>query len=353
MKGPAAGSTGRWCAPVAIVVALLVATACRQPTAEPDRPQVHFAGETMGTTFSITVVGPEAEREAEALRIAVSRVLDQVDRRMSTYRADSELSRFNRASWEAPFEFSPQTFGLFERALEIAAASGGLFDITVGPLVNAYGFGPDQRELLPSSEELASLRQRVGHHLLELDGDRRTVRKLHPDLYCDLSGIAKGYAVDRLAEALAGRGIADYLIEVGGEMKAAGRRADGEFWRIGIERPTAEPGQLQRQISLDDMAIATSGDYRNFRMVDGRRIHHLIDPRSGRPAEHSLASVTVLHRDCATADGWATALMVAGPEEGWRLAERAGLAVLFTVRRQDGSFDQRPNPLFDAATTRP
>ncbi len=338
---------------MAIAIGILGSGACHQPAKEVSASRLRFAGKTMGTTYSVSVVGAEIESRSSLLRETVERVLDEVDRRLSTYRNDSELSRWNRSSWELPFELSAETFALLERALEIGAASGGLFDITVGPLVNSYGFGPEKGQGLPSRQQLAALRQRVGHHLLELDPDRRRVRKLHPELYCDLSGIAKGYAVDRVAEALAGLGVTDYLIEVGGEMRAAGRRGDGELWQVGIEWPAAEPGRLQRIIALDTMAIATSGDYRNVRNVEGRRVHHLIDPRSGQPTTHALTSVSVLGRDCASADAWATALMIAGPEEGWWLAEQQELAVLLTVRNPDGSFDQRANRRFVVATTQP
>ncbi len=306
-----------------------------------------FRGATMGTYYSVKVaaVGLPDER-LDAVRAMIEGELEDVNAKMSTWIEDSELSRFNRHAATTPFEVSAATFEVVQAALELARLSGGAYDVTVGPLVDAWGFGAGTDRLELSDEEIQGLVASVGYDHLELDAEARTLRKRRPDLSCDLSSIAKGYAVDRVAEALLAAGFADLWVEVGGEVRAAGRNAEGRVWRLGIERPALEPGALQRIVPLDGGAVATSGDYRNYRERDGARISHIIDPRSGLPVRHPLASVSVVHRKCMTADAFATALMVLGPDEGWQLAMREGLAVLFLVRDGEG-FSERMTPAFE------
>lgn len=303
-----------------------------------------FSGETMGTGYTIKLVtrGGMRAGDLEALRSAVERELRSVQRAMSVFLPDSELSRFNEHGDGSPFPMSAETFHVFQRAAQIGQESGGAFDITVGPIASLYGFGPDPfRVRLPSEEELALLRSRVGHWMLELDPVARAVRKKHVDVRCDLSAIAKGYGVDRIAAVLAGRRIADFMVEIGGEVRVRGRNPDRRPWRIAIERPIPDTSEIHRVVPLRDQAIATSGDYRIFYVKDGKRISHTIDPRTGRPVEHSVASVTVIADDCESADAWATALMVLGPEEGGVLAERRGMAALFLSRCEDGTIEER------------
>ena len=232
-------------------------------------------------------------------------------------------------------------------AQEISERTGGAYDVTVGPLVNAWGFGAEESRPDLGGEEIAALLERVGFEQLELDAEERTLRRRRADLYVDLSSIAKGYAVDLVAEALAAEGLGDVWVEVGGEVRAAGRNAEGRAWRLGIERPRLEPGALQRILPLADAAVATSGDYRNYRERDGVRFSHIIDPRSGWPIRHRLASVSVVHERCTVADGLATALLVLGPDEGWEMALADDLAVLFLVRDGD-DFAERMTPRFEA-----
>jgi thiamine biosynthesis lipoprotein len=310
-----------------------------------------FQGPTMGTAYTVKVVSSEpltSLRQAEVSQ-AIERVLADVDAKMSTYRDDSELSRFNRFEGTTPFAVSRETIEVFETSLAVSRLSGGAFDATVGPLVDAWGFGPDVDDGDgPSRQDLADLLGRIGYAKLEIDPVALTLRKTVPKLACDLSAIAPGYAGDLLTEMLVGMGFSDFMVDVGGEVRAAGHNGEGGLWRIGIERPQLTRGGVERIVPLVDIAIATSGDYRNFReQEDGGRVTHIIDPRDGRPVHHRLTSATVLRPSCAEADGLATALMVLGPEAGMELAVREDLAVLLLVRDDAGGWDERMSPAFE------
>jgi thiamine biosynthesis lipoprotein len=306
------------------------------------------SGASMGTTYSVKVVAPDlAAPERQRIEDVVQDRLSTVNRLMSTYDPDSELSRFNRLDSMDAFPVSPETLEVFRVAREISEWSGGAFDVTVSPLVAAWGFGATDRvPAPPAAEELASLRERVGYRLVAIDLGSGTLSKAHPATECDLSAIAKGYAVDAVARALVDLGHADFLVEVGGDLRAGGRREDGRPWRVAIERPDPSARSIERVIELDDLSMATSGDYRNYYEKDGVRYSHLIDPRSARPIAHRLASVSVLHPNAVQADAMATALSVLGPAEGYALAEREDLAAYFIVREPDGAFRARATSAF-------
>jgi len=334
---------------LAVILAALIWLMVWRPA---DR-MVHVTGGTMGTTYSVRcVVDPASTRDGtfrRALAEAIETTLAEVDRRMSTYRPDSELSRLNAHADTDPVPISLELLHVLRRALAISEATGGAFDVTVGPLVNAYGFGPEPRPTtLPSDAQIEVLRQRVGYRMIRLDLRAGTVAKQRPDLYLDLSAIAKGYAVDQVAAVLDARGIHDYMVEVGGEVRVKGRRGRGKLWRIGVEKPTPRGRGIYRVLELTDTALATSGDYRNYYDHDGRRISHTIDPRTGRPITHALASVTVLAADCESADAWATALMVLGPKEGYNLAEKNAVAAMFLIREAPGVFMEKSTSVFKA-----
>ncbi len=314
-------------------------------------PEAALGGPTMGTTWSLRLDARGRTRAdlAEA-RTAVDASLARVDGLMSTWKPDSELSRLNRHASGEPFPLSDETFEVLALALAVAERTGGAFDPTVRPLVAAWGFGAGARApgQGPDAAELAALRGRVGPGLIELDEATRTIRKRRPDVECDLSAIAKGFAVDEVAHALVALGWQAFLVEVGGEVAVRGERPAGGPWQVGIERPDAAGRELHARIALVDAALATSGDYRSFYEQDGRRLAHIIDPRSGRPVEHGLASVSVVHRRAVLADAWATALGVLGPEEGFALAQREGLAAHFLVRAGEGGFESHSTPGFPA-----
>ena len=310
----------------------------------------------MGARYVVTIAEELDEPARQRARQAIEAELALVDRLMSTWRDDSELSRFNRSEAGVAFGASPETIDVLATAARVSEWSGGAFDVTVGPLVRAWGFGADARvRAVPSDVEIASVRALTSYRHLALDVPRRTVTKARAGVSCDLSSIAPGYAADRVAAALGALGHRHVLVDIGGEIKAVGRRPDGAPWRVGVAWPWAGDGPQApasahlAAVALDGLAMATSGDYRDF-FVDtlGRRRSHVLDPRTGWPVAHALASVSVVRPSAAEADALATALMVLGPEEGGHLAERAQLAAYFVLRRQDGTFETRQTPPFAA-----
>lgn len=319
----------------------------------PAPPPIHeLGGATMGTTYSVKLWGPDLPpASVAALADTVAGRLDEVDRLMSTYDTASELSVFNRRQDTSAMAISPLTFEVLSTAQRISVASGGAFDVTVGPLVEAWGFGPQGRAPSPPSiETLEQAALVVGYDLVRLDSSMVSAAKRHAGVRVDLSAIAKGFGVDRVAAALTQAGLSGYLVEVGGELRAAGEKPDGSPWRVGIERPTPGRRVMQQAIALKDLAVATSGDYRNFYELDGRRFAHLIDPVTMAPVVHAGVSVSVLHPSCMVADAWATALSVLGPERGPGLAQQAGIAALFVWQTADTAFRSHPTDAFTALT---
>ena len=301
----------------------------------------------MGTSYSVTVPGADG-RDEPAIAVAVRDELERVDALMSTYREDSELSRFNRHESTDPFSLSEETYEVFSVAQAVSESTDGAFDITVGPLVDAWGFGPAGETDPPSDATLDRLRHNTGWRKLALNEQERSASKQIPGLQCDLSAIAKGFAVDRLATALESLGFADYLVEVGGEIRTGGFNSDGEPWRIGVEQPDESGRLVQRILLLSETGVATSGNYRNFRETEGRRFGHVVDPRNGRPAMSQVASATVLDPSAMRADAFATALIVLGEPGGLALAERDDLAVYLIVRDGDGGFREVSSSRFRA-----
>ncbi|MCG6943328.1 MAG: FAD:protein FMN transferase [Thiohalocapsa sp.] len=299
----------------------------------PREQTLALAGSTMGTTWSVQVPHPAADLDQAKLYEDISAVLEEVNGRMSTYQPSSELSRFNTATTTDWFPVSAELERLVATALAVSKATGGAFDVTVGPLVNLWGFGPEVHpDEIPPQADIDAARARVGWHRLHTRAAPPALRKDRPDLYVDLSAIAKGHGVDRVAELLEGKGLTDYLVEIGGELRGRGVNAQGEPWRIAIERPDPGRRAALRVVALTDQAMATSGDYRNFFEVNGKRYSHTIDPATGRPVVHDLASVTVVAERCGDADAWATSLLVLGPQKGMALANKRGLATLFVER---------------------
>jgi thiamine biosynthesis lipoprotein len=270
---------------------------------------------------------------------------------MSTWRADSELSLFNQRSDQS--EWIAVSNGLFEvlkKAEEISMMTEGAFDVTIGPVVNLWGFGPQARpEQIPSEESLAESLAATGFEKLELRASPPAVRAT-PSQYVDLSAIAKGYAVDAVARFLESEGIEAYLVEIGGEVRVSGRKPGGSTWRLAIEQPVSEGREVNRVVALESRAMATSGDYRNYYESDGRRYSHTIDPETGKPISHKLASVTVIADDCMTADGLATGLNVMGYERANELAVRENIPAYFIVRTDEG-FETHQTPAFSSYVT--
>jgi thiamine biosynthesis lipoprotein len=307
--------------------------------------RIAFAGLTMGSSYSVRAAAPA--RDAALLQAVVQGALDTVEASMSMFLAESELSRLNRAVPGMAVELSPELLSVLVAATKVSAASDGAFDVTVAPAVERWGFGTQATRRVPAPTEVAVDRARIDWRALEIDATRGRVVK-HAPLTVDLGGIAKGYGVDRAAAALEAAGVRDYMIEVGGEVRARGTNVHGQPWRIGIEEPDALPQRARWVVGLAGAAMATSGDYRNYFVEGGRRYSHEIDPASAAPVAHALASVTVVDADTMRADALATALMVLGPERGRALAERLALAVQFVVRRAGGGFTDAMTPRFAA-----
>ena len=295
------------------VIALLLLVACGQPVAQtPSLPAAHaISGEALGTTWNVKWMATDSPTD-DVVRAAVQGALDEVDRSMSTWRDDSDLARIRAA--DGPVEVTAETALVVQAALDLAEASGGAFDPTVQPLVELWGFRGEPRTTWPTDAEIGATLDRVGWQKVSVAWPGPTVDSGGTAL--DLSAIAKGHAVDRVSHALSDLGLGSHMVEVGGEVRTAGSGPSGA-WRLGVDAPAdhATPGsELAAVVELSNGALATSGNYRNFYEIDGRRVGHTLDPRTGRPATTEVLSATVVAPDCRTADGWATALMVLGKD---------------------------------------
>ncbi len=320
----------RFVLPGLFVLALFVALWVRRP----DNVQVaqwSFDGSAFGTSYTVKVIPGDNPGERQAIEGMIEAQVALVNVQMSTYQEDSELSKLNDNPSTAPIPVSAELQEVLVEAARVHALSSGAFDVTVGPLVNAWGFGP---ELVtpPSQVALAKARARVGMDKVKLDEQAHTVTRPADGIYIDLSAIAKGYAVDQIGEALEGLGYPHYLVEIGGEVRARGLNREAQSWTVGVEQPDGGVQDVAERLTLVDVSIATSGNYRNVRLVDGKTVTHILDARSGEPVSHGLGSVSVLHPSCMTADALATALYVLGPQEGHSLAQREGIAALFLTR---------------------
>ncbi len=320
----------------------LALAACAMP-----RPrETLLQGQTMGSAWTVKIAGrlPAAPEE---LRTGVQASFDAVNLALSTWRPDSALSRFNaddRGEW---MDVDPDLAEVMHYALELSEHSGGAYDVTVGPLVNLWGFGPDPAtHRVPAAADIDAARTRVGWRKVEVDVSQRRARK-QPGVRVDLSSLGKGHGVDRVAEYLDSRGVANYLIDLSGKLRARGHNAAGAWWRVAVERPGPDDGSdaaaLQTiVVTLRNESIATAGDYRRFFEADGRHYSHIIDPRTGQPVAHRTVSSTVQASDCLQADAWATVLMVMDPAEALTLAERTGLRALL-IGRENGGFRLSPS----------
>lgn len=312
---------------------------------EPSPAQIYeFGGGTMGTTYSVKVVDDRENAAGELLALEIGELLKALDREvMSTYSEDSELTEINKAALNEKLVLSDEMTAVLSLALDVNTLTDGAFDVTVGPLVNRWGFGPEQRQesRIPDQAEIDALRARVGSQYLELDASASTLVK-RADVYIDLSGIAKGYAVDQLALYLDRRGFSSYFIEVGGELRIKGFKPGDQTWVPAIEKPVDTAPQVHNIFYAkgESIAVAGSGDYRNYFDKDGVHYSHEIDPGTGKPVRHNLAAVYVIDASAARADALATAFMVLGTEQAYALAQRIGLAAYFiTKREKDAGFD--------------
>ena len=291
-------------------------------------------GRTMGTTYTIRYLPEIGSPSNEEMQRLIDEELNRVNQQMSTYLKDSEITRFNDSQSSDWFPVSVETAQVVELSLQLSEFSNGAFDVTVGPLVNLWGFGPVKRKnAIPTDEEVEATKASVGYKKLAVRLDPPALKKVDSGLRVDLSAIAKGHGADRVGEVIRSNGIENYFVEIGGEIFARGKRADGQPWQVGIEAPLDFKRSIQTIVGLSGAALATSGDYRNFYEMEGKRFSHTIDPNTGRPVTHQLASASVVADNCALADGIATCMMVLGTEQGLKLAESKNWAVLLMERK--------------------
>ncbi|MBI6547586.1 FAD:protein FMN transferase [Xenorhabdus lircayensis] len=324
-----------------LLLAVVLLAACGGPE------QQNLNGQTMGTYYSVKYVADSSAPTPENLQKEIDRLLEEVNDQMSTYRPNSELSRFNQSrEVNKPFPVSAATAKVVKEAIRINKLTEGELDITVGPLVNLWGFGPEGRiTKAPTDEELTTRRAWTGIDNLSVEGNN--LIKSIPELYVDLSSIAKGYGVDVVAEYLESRNIKNYMVDIGGEVRTLGNNGKGNPWRIAIEKPsdTGLAQSAQEIIEPGNMSVATSGDYRNYFEQNGVRYSHTINPKTGKPISHNLVSITVIAPTCMSADGFSTGLDVLGPEKGMEVAEKLNIPVFMIVKTKDG-FEERYSTAF-------
>jgi len=314
-------------------------------------PQLDLAGTALGTTFNVAVVEPAVTLDADSLEADILATLSRIDKLASTWRSDSELTAFNLERSSDWIPVTAEFCAALDAALAISRITNGAFDITVGPLVNLWGFGPDGSVAEPPADSaIASALQNVGYDKLHTDCDRSTVRKDRAELYVDLSGWAKGRAVDAVSALLESNGIDNYLVEIGGELRVRGHNSERRKWAVAIEAPSTSQRVPQAIIRVTDTSVATSGDYRNYFEYGGTSYSHTIDPRTGRPVTHGLAAVTVIYPENAFADAMATALLVLGPEAGPELAEKLEIPAYFLVRHP-AEIEEIMTSAFEGLTT--
>lgn len=301
-----------------------------------DQPrEIALSGPTMGTTYSVKIAHAPTSLDQRTVQATIDEVLDRIDREMSGYRSDSELSRFNHSSSTDWFEVSADVVKVVDEALTVAAITRGALDITVAPLVDLWGFGPSGEPAdVPAAELVEKVRARTGYQKLTTRAQPPALRKDFPDLTLDLNAVAPGFATDLLFDRLVALGLDNVMVDIGGEVRARGRNAKGGAWRIAVEKPIDAQPEPYAVVQLDDMAVATSGEYRHYYARGGQRYSHTIDPRTGRPVQHTLASVVVVSTTALNADAWTTALNVLGEQAGYALAVQRNIPAMFIV--QDG-----------------
>ncbi|MEM9973148.1 MAG: FAD:protein FMN transferase [Pseudomonadota bacterium] len=319
---------------------------------KPGQEVLRLSGQTMGTTYSIVAIndaGGLSEREVSG---AVDAALREVDIKMSNWNPDSEVARFNAGTDMSPVSVSPELSGVLSVAEEVYRASDGRFDTTVGPLIELWGFGAPGATSLPSDNEVADAMGRSGHSRV-ISVAPNYVQKRQPEAQVYLAAIGKGYGTDHVGRALEALGLGNYMVEIGGEIYAAGTNPDGMPWQIGIEIPSDRNGGVYDVVGLSGLGLASSGDYRNYFEVNGQRFSHVIDPVTGHPIMHKTASATVLAGNTMLADAWSTAMLILGRDRGLEIADAHGIAVLFIDRGRgdaDTGFTSVSSRAFDELT---
>ncbi|MEB8431300.1 FAD:protein FMN transferase [Cocleimonas sp. KMM 6892] len=291
----------------------------------------------MGTSYHITLITTQKNQDKQsALQLDIDNLLKDINHKMSTYQSDSEISQFNATPSLEWIPISQDFYNVVDSALLISNLSGGYFDITISPLVNLWGFGPKIKINTPKNDDIKEAMSHIGYQKLGTQKETNSLKKTDPLLTIDLSSIAKGYAVDKVSDYLSSKSIANHLVEIGGEVKAKGKNLSNKKWRIAIENPDADSRAVNSLLELDNTAVATSGDYRNYYVENNERQSHIIDPKTGYPIKHKLASVTVVNPSTMLADAWATTLMVLGEAKGKELVIEQGLSVQMIIRNGNG-----------------
>ena len=303
---------------------------------------IKISGPTMGTTYNITLYPKEKTLDPKQVQQQVNESLKRINQQMSTWIKDSEISLFNKSQSINWYPVSKEFAEVVDAAQSISETSNGAFDITVGPLIDIWGFGKDFKNNNPDASTIAAAQAKIGYQKLEVRHTPPALKKQFPQLQINLSAIAKGYGVDVIAEQLAAVGIDDYLVEIGGEIRANGSKPNQSLWRIAIEKPSTTERSIQQGLMLKNIGVATSGDYRNYFEREGKRYSHTIDPQTGKPITHKLASVTVLHKSAMMADGLATAIMVLGENKAKAFIELNKLNA-YTISRDKEAFSSWNN----------
>lgn len=326
---------------IVLLFILLLLSAC-----DPSPTLERFGGPTMGSSYSIQYVRQPGGPAPGQVQAAVESILQAIDAHYSTYRGDSTVSRFNQLPASQCLPVDADMLELVTFGQHLAEQSQGAYDLTVEPLLDLWGFGPQARALhVPDAQALAQARQRVGYRHLRIEGEN--LCKDAP-IELDFNSIAAGHAVDLIAAHLQKMGIDSFLAEATGELKAVGRKPDGSPWRVALELPREDRQVARQVIAVQGLAVSTSGDYRHYFEDNGRRYSHTFDARLGRPVEHDLASVTVLDASALLADGYSTLLLILGPQQGWDFAIAHGIAAVL-VTRAEGGFVSRSTPAFERA----
>lgn len=336
------------------LLAFIMLSGCDNHNQSRNDSAMILEGRTMGTFWRISLAGVPPERK-NALQNRVQQQLDDDDQELSTWKSDSVLSQFNQSRDLKPFPVSDNMADIITWSLRVGQKTSGAMDITVGPLVNLWGFGPEKQPVkLPSQAQIDAAKALTGlQHLRVIQGvEGAYLQKNLPDLYVDLSTMGEGFATDHLARLMEQEGINNYLVSVGGAVLTRGLNAQGKPWRVAIQKPTDKEDAVQARVDLQGHGISTSGSYRNYYELDGKRISHVIDPRTGRPIEHKLVSATVIATTALEADAWDTGLMVLGTEKAKALAVREKLAVYLISKEGDG-FSTWMSPQFEAFLLKP
>ncbi|ALG68917.1 FAD:protein FMN transferase [Beggiatoa leptomitoformis] len=330
--------------PLTFLLGLLAGLSSCNSVPEP----LQLTGDSMGSTYHVTISRLPATMTAEQAKAAIEHILTRMNETVSTYHENSEVSRFNRSTSTDWFSVSPEVVTITEESLKDSVLSQGAFDVTLEPLITLWGFGAHSNlmeERIPSETEIQAALAKTGYKKLEVRKNPPALRKTEPQITIDLSGIAVGFAADEVAEYFEKQGIHDYLVDMGGELRVKGHNPQQQPWRVAIEKPLLNQREAQRIVEMTDHAITTAGDYRNYFEKDGKRYSHIINPRTGRPIDHNLAAVTVIHESALVADGLDTLLMVLGAEQGYDLAVKEGWAVFFLVKTPEG-FQEKYTPEF-------